>query len=277
MQPSSAAAQPGLEARPQGGIFEKPRVRMLVLGSATMIFLTYCLAIALTRAPWFDEGVDANAPYSWITTGYPGVSVLDDWGSPSPLPLLRIAEHNYIVMPLHMVYTAAWFKIFGFGLLSMRISTVLCGLAALLAWYYVVKRLTADSAVAVVTFTLIALDYGYVLRSSEGRMDALSAAFGFGGLAAYLYFRQKNFTRAVVLSHACVAASAFTHPNGGMMAFAGLAFLTLYYDWRQIRVRHIAIALVPYLMAPWVGVCTLRRISKPSKRNSRQMPNSADA
>ena len=83
-------------------------------------------------------------------------------------------------------------------------------------------------------------------------MDALSAAFGFGGLAVYLWLRERRFAHAVLWSHACIVASTFSHPNGGLLAFAGLLFLNLYYDVRRIRPRYIALALCPYIVG---GAC----------------------
>ena len=234
------------------GIFQRRKARVLALFGAALLYLIGCFSVAFTRAPWYDEGFVANPSYAWIVTGHPGVSVLDDSGPFLPFPkridMKGIREHIYLEMPLYTVFLAAWFKAFGFGLVTTRMFTMLCGLVALLSWYCVVRRLTTDAAVAVVAFALIAVDYGYILRCSEGRMDALSAAFGFGGLAVYLCLRERNFAKAVLLSHTCVAASAFSHPNGGMLAFAGLVFLTLFYDFKQIRPRHIAIALSPYLV-----------------------------
>ena len=209
--------------------------------------------MALTRGPWYDEGFVVNPSYALITTGHPGVSILDDNGPFLPFPrrvsMKGIREHLYLEMPLHMVFLAAWFKLLGFGLVRARLFTISCGLAVLFTLYSIVRRLTTDATVAFAAFALTALDYGFVLRTSEVRMDTLSAAFGFGALAVYLTLRERNFSQAVLWSHTCVAASAFTHPNGGMLAFAGLAFLTLYLDHQHIQFRHVAIAVSPYLIA----------------------------
>ena len=233
------------------GLFENARSPRLALAVATALYLICCFSLALTRAPWFDEGVNANSSYAWITTGYPGLSVVDESGPFLPFPqrmsMKGIRQHMYEEMLLHMVALAAWFKVFGFGLVRARALTILCGLVVLFSWYSIVRRLTMDAGVAVVAFALTAIDYGFVLRTSEARMDAMSAAFGFGALLVYLALRERRFSEAVFWSHACVAASAFTHPNGGMLAFAGLAFLTLYYDRQNLRFRHFAIALIPYL------------------------------
>jgi hypothetical protein len=246
--------------------FERPQTRRMMLGATTALYLICCFSLALTRAPWYDEGFVVNASYAWITTGHPGMSILDDSGPFLPFPqrisLKGIREHLYAQMPLHTVFLAAWFKTLGFGLVRARILTIACGLVILFCLYSIVRRLTTDAAVAFAAFALTAIDYGFVLRTSEARMDAMSAAFGFGGLAVYLTLRERSFAQAMLWSHACVAASAFTHPNGGMLAFAGLAFLTLSLDPQRIQFRHIVIAVSPYLVAAacW-GIYITRDVS----------------
>ena len=251
---SSLASRDSRETSiPVPSMLERPLIRRLMFAAVTALYLIYCFSLALTRAPWYDEGFVVNPSYAWITSGHPGMSILDDSGPFLPFPqrmnLKGIHEHMYAEMPLHTVFLAAWFKLLGFGLVRARIFTILCGLVVLFSWYSIVRRLTMDAAVAFAAFALTALDYGFVLRTSEARMDAMSAAFGFGGLALYLTLRERNFSQAVLWSHTCVAASAFTHPNGGMLAFAGLAFLTLYFDYRRIQFRFVAIAVIPYLVA----------------------------
>src|SRR5215469_2187367 len=238
---------------PISNILERPQTRRLMLGAVTALYLICCFSLAFTRSPWYDEGFVVNPSYAWITTGYPGMSILDDSGPFLPFPqrmsLKGIRRHLYAQMPLHTVFLAAWFKLLGFGLVRARLFTIGCGLVVLFCWYSIVRRLTMDATVAVAAFALTAMDYGFVLRTSEARMDALSAAFGFGALAVYLALREHSFSQAIVWSHTCIAASALTHPNGGMLAFAGLAFLTLYFDRRRIRFCHLAIAASPYLVA----------------------------
>lgn len=238
---------------PSSNILERPQTRRLMLGAVTALYLICCFSVALTRSPWYDEGFVVNPSYAWITTGYPGMSILDDSGPFLPfskrMSLKGIRRHLYAQMPLHTVFLAAWFKLFGFGLVRARMFTIACGLVVLFCLYSIVRRLTMDASVALAAFALTAIDYGFVLRTSEARMDAMSAAFGFGALALYLGLRERSFSQAILWSHTCVAASGLTHPNGGMLAFAGLAFLMLYFDRQRIRFRHLAIAVSPYLVA----------------------------
>lgn len=238
---------------PTQTVFDHPPTRRIMLGAVTAVYLICCFSVALTRGPWYDEGFVVNPSYSWITTGHPGMSILDDNGPFLPFPqrmsMKGIREHLYLEMPLHMVFLAAWFKMFGFGLVRARLLTILCGLGVLFSVYSIARRLTMDAGVAFAAFGLTAIDYGFVLRTSEARMDTMSAAFGFGALAVYLALRERSFSQAVLWSHACIAASAFTHPNGGILAFAGLVFLTLYLDRQHVQFRHVAIAVSPYLVA----------------------------
>lgn len=186
---------------PPPSVFERPQTRRLMLGAVTALYLVCCFSLALTRAPWYDEGFVVNPSYAWITSGHPGMSILDDSGpflpSPQRMSLKGIHEHLYAQMPLYMVFLAGWFKVLGFGLVRARIFTILCGLVVLFSCYSIVSCLTTDAAVAFAALALTAADYGFVLRTSEARMDAMSAAFGFGGLALYLALRERNFSQAV--------------------------------------------------------------------------------
>src|SRR5271165_1584513 len=164
--------------------------------AAFVVYLVYAIGLAATRAPWYDEGFYVNPPYALITTGHPGVSILDDSGpwlpSKTHISMRGVREHVYGVMPVYVLALAGWMKVFGFGLFTCRLFTVFCGALVLLFWYYIVRYLVADVTVALVTFALIAGDYGFILRATDARMDMLSAAFGFGGLAVYLYLRTRS-------------------------------------------------------------------------------------
>jgi len=251
---------------PRSNLLERPQTRRLMLGAVTALYLICCFSMALNRAPWYDEGFVVNPSYAWITTGYPGMSILDDSGPFLPfaqrMSLKGIRRHIYAEMPLHTVFLAAWFKVLGFGLVRARLFTIACGLVVLFCLYSIVRRLTMDAAVAFAAFALTAVDYGFILRTSEARMDALSAAFGFGALTVYLALRERSLSRAVLWSNTLIAASGLTHPNGGMLAFAGLAFLMLYFDRQRIRFRHLAIAVSSYLVAAacW-GIYITRDVS----------------
>jgi 4-amino-4-deoxy-L-arabinose transferase-like glycosyltransferase len=160
----------------------------------------------------------------------------------------RIHQFTYWVMPLNILAQAASYKIFGFGLFIMRGISVGFGLIALAAWFIIIESITNDRKVALLTLTLIAVDFAFIRSASAGRMDMMCAALNFSALAAYLRLRERNVAYAIFTGNALVALSGLTHPNG-VLGFVGLAFLTLYYDRRDINWRHAMPATAPYVIA----------------------------
>jgi 4-amino-4-deoxy-L-arabinose transferase-like glycosyltransferase len=151
-------------------------------------------------------------------------------------------------MPLHLVIQAGWYRLFGFSLFSMRSVATLWGLIGLACWYYIVKALYGSRNVAALTFLLLAFDYIFVMAASFGRMDMMSAALGSGAFAGYLLLRERNLTYAILVGQTLVVACGLTHPNGGVLFFSGLVFLTLYFDRARLRWYHLAVALIPYFI-----------------------------
>ncbi|HYG08723.1 MAG TPA: glycosyltransferase family 39 protein [Pyrinomonadaceae bacterium] len=205
-----------------------------------------CLALAagsaLTKSPWSDEAWFAQAGLNLATRGEMTTPVLETTGT----NFKGLERRTYWVMPLHLVTQAGWYKIFGFSLFSMRMLSAVFGVLALFAWYVVVRSLTGNERVALLTFVLLAFDYIFVMAASFGRGDMMSMSLGAAGLAAYLYLRERNFARAVLASQTLVAACGLTHPNGGVAFFAGLLFLTFYFDRARLGWRHLGLAAIPY-------------------------------
>ncbi|HLL74674.1 MAG TPA: glycosyltransferase family 39 protein [Pyrinomonadaceae bacterium] len=212
--------------------------------AAALVFAALAVGSAATKSPWSDEAWFAQAGLNLAARGEMTTPVLETAGT----KFKGLDRHTYWVMPLHLVAQAGWYKVFGFSLLSMRMLSAVFGVLALLAWYVVVRALAGERRVALLTVVLLACDYIFVQAASFGRMDMMSHALGALGLAAYLHWRERDLTRAVLAGQSLIAASGLTHPNGGVMFFAGLLFLTLYLDRGRLRPRHLALAAVPYLL-----------------------------
>ncbi|HEY0546542.1 MAG TPA: glycosyltransferase family 39 protein [Pyrinomonadaceae bacterium] len=219
---------------------------LAILVGATVLFLVLATGAALTKAPEADEGWFASPALNLITRGFMGTSVLEPSGILTR-QLKGINQYTYWVMPLHLVAQAGWYKLFGFSLFSMRTLSILWGLVALAAWFLIIKKLTGESAAATLAFVFIACDYIFIMHAAFGRMDMMCAALGFAALAAYLSLREKDLRLALFVSHVLVVASGLTHPNG-VMALAGLIFLTLYFDRSSLRWRHLPFVAAPYLV-----------------------------
>jgi 4-amino-4-deoxy-L-arabinose transferase-like glycosyltransferase len=211
------------------------------------LYVALATGSLLTLRPWCDEGWFSAPAHSLLTHGNMGTEVLDPTATWRSVQLTGIHEYTYWIMPLYPLAQAAWYKVAGFGLLRMRMLSMLWGLVAIAAWYIAVKRLSGDRLVALIAMGLTAIDFQFLWSASAGRMDMMAAALGFAGIAAYLELRERHFALAIGASHCLVAAGMFTHPVTAT-AFGGLIFLTLYYDRSSIRFRHVALAAAPYLI-----------------------------
>lgn len=208
-----------------------------------LLFIGLALAAAASERPRIDEGYFASPALNLVTTGSMGTPVIED----RHVFMKDIHLYTYWIPPLDILGQAVWYKIWGFSLFAMRGLSATWGLLAMAAWFLIARRVTGDVDLALYTMALVALDYHFLVGGSSGRMDMMSAALGFAALAAYLELRERSLPAAVLVANSLVAASGLTHPVGGYLSFAGLQFLTLYYDRRRIGARHVALALVPYL------------------------------
>lgn len=218
--------------------------RLLLLALVACASVALAVGSALTKSPWSDEAWFAQAGFNLATRGEMTTPVLETTGT----KFKGLDRHTYWVMPLHLVTQAGWYKIFGFSLFTMRALSAVFGVLALFAWYIVVRSLSGNKRVALLTFVLLAFDYVFVMAASFGRGDMMSMSLGAMGFAAYLYLRERNLTRAVLASQTLIAACGLTHPNGGVPFFLGLLFLTLYFDRARLGWRHLGLAVIPYAL-----------------------------
>lgn len=219
--------------------------RIIIIFAILFIFL--CVGTALTKRPWSDEGWFAAAGYNLAFHGKAGTLVLEPRGFRE-----GIDRYTYWTAPLYYPLQAVWYRLFGFGLFSMRSLSTIFGLIYLFSWYSIAKNLLKDQTIAVLVFVLLAADYIVVMGGSFGRMDIICAAFGAGALAVYLWRREKSLTQAIFFSQTLAVLSGLTH-YFGILYFIGLVLLTLSFDRSSIRPKHIFLAAVPYLIgaAAW--------------------------
>ena len=233
------------------------KVYRLIAVSVIVLYFLLAAGTALSKRPWSDEGWFASPAYNLITNGHMGTSVLE---SVEPRGQQKgINEYTYWIMPLDIVAQAAWYKIAGFGLFQMRMLSAVWGLLAAVSLWFIVYRLSGNRNVALLAASIAALDYTFITGASFGRMDMMCAALNFGGLAAFLILREKHFSAAILVSQTFIVAAGLTHPYG-ILGFVCLAFLTLYLDRKRLKLRHFAIALIPYVVggASW-GLYILQR------------------
>lgn len=208
-----------------------------------LLFLTLAIGSSLTHRPQVDEGLFASPAYNLAYNGHFGTTIIDMETS----ALTRIDQRTYWVMPLFLLNVAASFKVLGFSLFAMRLVSVFWGLILLAAGYFIVLKLSENKYAALLCMFLLACNYTVLDTASSGRTDLTSASLGFSGIAVYLLLRERRLLLAVFLSQLFVAASGMTH-HLGIMAFVGLAFLTFYFDFKRLSLKHLGIGLIPYLV-----------------------------
>ena len=220
---------------------------MKIILPILLLFILLAVLSAHVNLPGTDEAWFASPALNLITNGNFGTSVLDPTAAFRKNNLTGIDRHTYWIVPLYPLVQAAWDRVAGFGLMHVRYFSAFWELVAMWAWYRILTMVSGDRRVAVLALGLMAVDFTFVLAASWGRMDMMAAALGSAGLAAYLSLREQHLVRAVLVSHACVAAAGLSHPLA-LGYFAGLAALTGYRDWRRIRFPHLMAACVPYLV-----------------------------
>lgn len=218
----------------------------------TIAYLSLAVMGALTMRPWCDEGWFSNPAENLLTTGSMPTSVLDPTAAWRGVNLQGIDRHTYWVMPLYILAQAGWYRITGFSLVSMRLFSVLCGLVAIACWYVILKHLSGSTSIGLLAVALLATDFQFLLTAGDGRMDMMTAALGSAALACYLHIRERNLGRAIFVSQTLAAAAFFTHPLG-VLAVAGLLFVSVYYDGKRLRPGYILVAGLPYavIAAGW--------------------------
>ncbi len=224
----------------------------IIIATTIGVFLSLAIASALTHRPQIDEGMFASPAYNLAFNGHFGTTVLEK----EKATLTRIDERTYWVMPMFLLSSAAAFKMLGFSLVSMRLVNVFWGIVLLAAVYFIARKISRDKCTALIALILASCDYMVLETASSARMDMMTAALGFAAIAVYLVFRERNLLLAVLLSQSLIVIDGLTHPNA-ITAFVGLLIVTLWLDRKQLNLRIIFTAAIPYVIggtAFWIWV-----------------------
>ncbi len=215
----------------------------IILAALCIFYTAFALRFDAIHLPFCDEGWLASPGLNLIRHGTMETSVIEPAGS----YLKGIDHYTYWIMPLYPLGLAVWYKLWGFGSFTMRSYSTAFGVVGLLGIFVIVRRLVVSDAAALLAVALTGTSLLFVANGSTGRMDMMSAGLGFAALACYLVLRERSFTAAVVVSHCVLAMAVFSHPNA-LIHFIALLFLTVWFDWRKIRVQHLVLAAAPYLV-----------------------------
>jgi len=221
---------------------ELPRKARWLPVIALVLFVGLSSGTLLLKRVVPNEGWFADTGWHLWTQGALRTTILESKGT----WLAGIEQHTYWILPVYPLVQAGWYRIAGFSVRSLRALSVCCGIAVLAAWFLILRAL-GGALPALLGTLILATDYELTLMGAIGRMDMMCAAFGFGGIAAYLTLRERRLGTAVVLSHVLAALACFTHPCG-ILPMLGLAAVTLYLDRDRLRMRLVLLAALPYLL-----------------------------
>ena len=214
------------------------------LAGALVLYLVFASLTARCGHIWSNEAWFASPALTLLHEGYLGTIIVESKGT----WMEGLDRHTYWIPPLHLLLQAVWYKVFGFGLISMRSLSMAAGFTLLLAWYWIVARLTASRGIALLAVVIAATDTRVLTFTALGPPDSLCAALGVLGWMAYLRWRDISLPRAILAGNSLAAASCLTHPCGELYA-AGLLALTLYYDRGRLGWRNLAGIGLPYVVA----------------------------
>jgi len=214
------------------------------LSAILVLWIVLAASVAATRAPWSNEAWAANPAVTFVDHGYLGTAILESKGT----WLQGVDQHLYWMMPLHPLVQAAWYRVFGFGLIRQRLLSVAFGAVALVSWFFIIGDLTGQRFIALLAVCLIGFERTFLAAAGNGRMDMMCASLGATAIASYLLLRGSRPRIAILVSHSLAAASIWTHPCGLLYA-ALLVLLMLHLDRHRLRPGDIALALAPYLFA----------------------------
>lgn len=216
---------------------------IFIIAIILVVYLATSVATSLAIQPKDDEAYSISPAINLITEGHMGNTVLEYRGTKNT----RMDERTYWQPPLQFLALSVWFRIFGVSLLSLRFFSTILGLVAMFCSYVIVRKLTGNPIAGILAVALLSVDFNFIFSAGSGRMDMMCATLGLAGFAFYLTLREKNFTLAIILGHVFTVASGLTHPHA-IVTFVAMVVLNVYLDFPRIRVKHILLAIVPYVI-----------------------------
>ena len=218
---------------------------VVFLTGATAIYALLSLSLLL-RVPGShpDEAYIAQAALSLVRDGV--------MATPSLAEIIpSFGEHTFWYPPAHFLALAADFKVLGFGLVQLRLFSVLMGLVAVVFLFLALRRVSRNWWPVAAATVVVVTDPTYLEACRTGRMETMTMAAVCVG--AYCYVRSLNQARGssywVGLAGTFVAVAWLTHPLG--LALAAAVFLSelmVAVECRRIDVHRLALLAVPSLV-----------------------------
>jgi Dolichyl-phosphate-mannose-protein mannosyltransferase len=169
------------ERRPhREGTGDDGRVRIVrgLLGVVAIGFALFAFAVYLRRAtslflsypaPWPDEALFADVAMHLLRQGALGTDLYQGF-------LPGLSTHYDLTPPLYPLFLSGVFRVAGFGLVPLRMASLLVGVGVLILLRDIARRSGMSPWLALVPPALLALDGVFLRGSLIGRMDMLTLA-----------------------------------------------------------------------------------------------------
>jgi len=211
--------------------------------SPIFLFLIFTTGLIFVQRPWEDEAMFSCASYNLAKNGYLAVP-----GFRRALGTVGVEKHIFWLPPLNMIAGAGWYKIFGYSVFSRRFLSCTFGLAGLIFFYLLLKKLKFEDKLILTALLLTSVDFLYTRYSGDGRLcDIMCNTLCLAGFVFYLLLREKNFILSVFVSNLFITMACLTHPNA-LLGLAGLIFLILFFDLKKITLISVMVFVLPYII-----------------------------
>lgn len=201
----------------------------------------HLLTIEISPMPWFDETYFASMTLHFQKTG----EFLPQIG-----PMLEyFYPQSKAYGPAYFLVIASSFKIFGFGIIQMRIPALLFGFLSLPVLYKILGISNIRSSLRNFVFILALFDPIYLQNIHSGRMDSMALFFVLGGI----YFLLKGFSRDSFLWYLGCGTSfgiaLLTTPRISVSLAGPVLILILYFLSKPTTKQFLLSLLVAFLIA----------------------------
>jgi hypothetical protein len=239
-----------MRSEAQRSVVPNTRLAWLLASAAFISFLVLSIGYSLTRQPWWDEGLFADPAINFRNSGHLGSTVLATHGF---MNFPGVHQFTFWQLPLYLISLGAWLRIVPVTIFWIRMFSVVWGAIYIYAWFAMTRRLSQNQTLGLLVSSVVALDYAVVMAASNGRMEMMCAALGQVAVAYFICNRESNWTRAIAVAACFGAASLFCHPLGAICNLSLAAVVAL--NWRDIRWRGLALAVLPYTIGLAVYAC----------------------
>src|SRR5579862_3566986 len=89
---------------------------------AAILYVILSVGNSFARSPWWDEGLFADVAGNFALHGHFGSRVLDPRGY---LDYVEVGRYTYWQFPAYFALLGGWFRVFGEGVVTMRLLSVL--------------------------------------------------------------------------------------------------------------------------------------------------------